>query len=187
MVRNVGAGRNEKSRWEDYFDSGERLLWQGAPGRGIRFSLGGLILSVFGLFFLSFSMVWVGMALQMSTGSAMDYLFPMFGMPFVLVGLWLVVGHWFFDAYKRKNTRYALTTKRALIARTLFGRRMESYEISATSPLTLVEGKSDTVNFAEKTVRGKNGTSQVPIGFRFISDGRQVYNMLEEIKRGEKS
>jgi len=139
-------------------------------------------MSVFGLFFLGFSAVWVGMATQMNTGEMIGYVFPLFGMPFVLVGLWLVVGHWFFDAYRRKKTRYALTSKRANIARTVFGHRMESYEIKANAPLSLVEGSTDTVNFAEKTVRGKNGTSIVPIGFRYINDGRAVFNMLQAVK-----
>jgi len=32
MARNVGAGPKESNCWEDYFDTGERLLWHGTPG-----------------------------------------------------------------------------------------------------------------------------------------------------------
>lgn len=194
MVKKVGMGRRAtKSRaaprlesWDDFLESGENLLWQGAPARGLRFSGKGLLLSLFGLVFLSFSVFWVGMASFMTAGEPMGMLFPLFGAPFVLVGLWLVVGHWIYDAYKRKRTRYALTTKRALIARTVLGRKMESYPISKDTQITLVSGTLDTVNFAERVYRNKDGDNVVPIGFRFIEDGQKVYNLLRDVRENNR-
>lgn len=116
----------------------------------------------------------------------MEAVFPLFGVPFVLVGLWLVAGHWFFDAYKRKRARYALTNKRALIARTIFGRRMESYPIERGNQLRLISGKLDTVHFAQKTYRTKNGTQVKNIGFRFIHDGQAVYDLLRKVQEDNK-
>lgn len=109
------------------------------------------------------------------------FFFALFGVPFVLVGLWLLAGHWFYDAYKRKRARYALTDKRALIARSMFGRRMESYPIDAKSPIELVSGTLDTVNFAQRVYRGKNGINVVKIGFRYIADGQEVFNLLRKV------
>lgn len=122
------------------------------------------------------------MAASMGGGSGVESLFPLFGLPFVLIGLWLVFGHWFFDAYKRKNARYALSSKRAFIARTMLGRRMESYPIDHTSQIRLISGKLDTVHFAQKTYRTKNGTSVKNIGFRFIPDGQEVYDLLRKVR-----
>ena len=186
MARKVGMSRpsqnTESNSWEDYLERDEKLIWQGAPATGLRFSTSGLGLSVFGFFFMSFSMVWVVMAFSMGGGTGAEKLFPLFGVPFVLVGLWLVAGHWFFDAYKRKYARYALTNKRAIIARAHFKRRMESYPISEHSPIHLISGKLDTVNFAQKTYRTKNGTQIKNIGFRFIPDGKEVYDLLRTVK-----
>ena len=182
MIRKTGTSRpTEKmafNRWEDYLDPGETLLWQGAPATGLRFTVTGAVLSFFGIFFLGFSLFWVSMAAAMGGG----FLFPLFGLPFVGVGLWLVFGHWFFDAYTRKKTRYALTSKRALIARTVYGRRMESYPITPDSPIRLISGTLDTVHFAQKTYRTSNGTSVKNIGFRYIEDGQDVFNLLRKVQ-----
>jgi len=184
MARKIGMNRARNStasnRWEDYLDPGEKLLWQGAPATGLRFTGVGLMLSVFGLFFFAFAVFWVFMAASMGAG----FFFALFGVPFVLIGLWLLAGHWFFDAYKRKRARYALTNHRALIARTVFGRRMESYPIDAASPLELESGKLDTVNFAQRVYRGKNGINVVKIGFRYISDGQEVFDLLRGVSEG---
>lgn len=183
MTRKIGMSRPDKTResnrWEDYLGPGEKLLWQGAPATGLRFTGAGAVLSFFGIFFLGFALFWISMAASMSGG----ILFPLFGVPFVLVGLWLVFGHWFFDAYKRKKARYALTSKRALIARTLFGRRMESYPILRDSQIRLISGKLDTVHFAQKTYQTKNGTSVQNIGFRYIRDGQEVFDLLSKVQK----
>jgi len=185
MVRKVGMRprlvEKRGESWEDYLEEGEKLLWEGAPATGLRFSGTGLALSLFGVFFFGFSMFWVGLASNTGGG----FIATLFGLPFVLVGLWLVAGHWFYDSYKRKRSRYALTSQRALIARTVFGRRMESYPIDRFSPIMLVEGPLDTVNFHQKTVRGKNGDTQINIGFRFINEGKKVYRLLRDIKEGK--
>jgi hypothetical protein len=175
------AAQTESNRWEDYLDPDERLLWQGAPATGLRFTGGGLAKSAFGVFFLAFSVFWVTMASSIGHGTA----FPVFGVPFVLVGLWLVVGHWFYDAYKRKHARYALTTRRAIIARSMMGRKLLSYEIGRNSPIALIEGDLDTVNFDRRIYHTKNGTQTELIGFRFIADGRKVFRMLQDIKDGK--
>ena len=173
------------NHWQDFLGPGEKLLWQGAPATGLRITGAGIFLSVFGIFFLGFSVFWVTMAVGIG-GSGAGAIFPIFGLPFVLVGVWLVAGHWFYDAYKRKHARYALTNQRALIARTVFGRRMESYPIDQNSQITLVSGKLDTVNFAQKAYRGKNGTSVVNIGFRYIPDGQEVFELLRKVQKENK-
>lgn len=185
MVRKVGMGRPapqpRDESWADYLEEGERLLWKGAPATGTRVTNTGITQSIFGVFFLGFSVFWVG--LGANTGGGLTV--ALFGAPFVMVGLWLVAGHWFYDAYKRKHSRYALTNKRALIARTVFGRKMESYPINRFAPVGLVEGPLDTVNFHQKTVHSKNGDTQINVGFRYIHNGRKVYNILRDIKGGK--
>jgi len=186
MARKIGMSRpvknTDSNNWEAYLDPDEKLIWQGAPATGLRFSGSGFILSFFGIFFLAFALFWTGIAASMGGDSGIEGIFPLFGVPFVLIGLWLVAGHWFFDAYKRKRSRYALTNKRAIIARTVFNRRMESYPIERANQIRLISGTLDTVHFAQKTYRTKNGTSVKNIGFRFIQDGQAVYDLLRKVQ-----
>ena len=182
MARKIGKHRpattTRSNRWEDYLNPNEKLLWQGAPATGLRFSGAGLAISFFGIFFLAFSLFWMGMASSIGNGG----FFWLFGFPFVLVGVWLVAGHWFFDAYRRRRSRYALTNKRALIARTVFGRRMESYPIKSDSEISLISGALDSVYFAQKIHYSKNGRQVKNIGFRFIADGQEVYDLLRKVQ-----
>lgn len=186
MARKIGMSRPAKNSatdsWDDYMGPDEKLLWQGVPATGLRFTGAGAVLSFFGVFFLTFSIFWMIMAASIGGFSGAEALFPLFGLPFVLIGLWLVFGHWFFDAYKRKHARYALSNKRAFVARTMFGRRMESYPIDRSSQIHLISGKLDTVHFTQTTYRTKNGTAVKNIGFRFIPDGQEVYDLLRKVR-----
>jgi len=85
----------------DRFDSalrsvlqpGERVLWKGRPRR--RFDFSGFALWIFALPWTAFSLFWTFTAWRMTRidsadGDAftvMSYLFPLFGVPFILIGL----------------------------------------------------------------------------------------------------
>jgi len=84
-----------------------------------------------------------------------------------LSGLWLVARHWVFDTHKRKRARYALTIKRA-------------------NQIRLISSKVGTVHFAKKTYHTKNGPQVKNVGFRFIHDGRAVYDLLRKVREDNK-
>jgi len=68
----------------------------------------------------------------------------------------------------------------------VFNRRMESYPIERANQIRLISGTLDTVHFAQKTYRTKNGTSVNNIGFRFIQDGQAVYDLLRKVQEDNK-
>ncbi|MBL4808020.1 MAG: aspartate carbamoyltransferase catalytic subunit [Rhodobacteraceae bacterium] len=190
MTRLVGMGRQPTPTetkiaggWQPYLDDGEKVIWQGAPDAGLHFHARGIMQSLFGVVFFGFSIFWVTMALKGSgPDGGLGAVFPLFGVPFVLVGFYLVIGHWFFDSYKRSRTRYALTDKRALIAVRVFGKRMKSYPITRSKPITVKEGHMDSVIFDSVEKRGKNGSYTVDIGFQYIPDAMDVYKMMRDIQ-----
>lgn len=169
--------------WEDILDEDEEILWQGRPDAGLRFT-DRPFLSVFGLFFGGFALFWMVMAFTLGheTGP-IRYIFPLFGLPFLAVGVYMIGGRFFWSAYVRAHSHYTLTSKRAYIGTDLFGkRRLKSHEIIANMPLELDLGPPDCLWFAKTQTRTKNGTSIEKIGFEHIDEGRKVYNMMRDIK-----
>lgn len=92
---------------------GERILWSGRPAQGLAFSPQDWLL-------VPFSAVWAGFALSWEFGvlttRAPDF-FAVFGVPFVLVGLFMLAGRFAVDAWIRRSTAYAVTNQRILILR----------------------------------------------------------------------
>ena len=195
-MRNTGVTRDTAAGWAPYLDPGELLLWDGAPARGIRFEMRMLGQSAFGLFFLGFALFWMAGASGVLWGNGgggppdvFAYIFPLFGLPFVAVGAWMVFGHILWDAWVRSRTRYALTNRRAIIASQTFARSLKSWPIDANTELDYRPGSHATLYFAEETRvhRGRRRTRlhAEPIGFRFIADGDHVYQLFRSVQRGD--
>jgi hypothetical protein len=88
--------------WEGILAPGEEILWQGRPRASIRWT--GLLtpLTFMGVIFTGFSTFWIAMAAVMTAGSGAPFpfnVFPLFGLPFLAVGLWMLGGRLLFDAW----------------------------------------------------------------------------------------
>lgn len=174
--------------WEGLLDDDEKILWQGKPVTRFAFRPTDFLLSGFGLVFFAFAIFWTVMASSMSSGTGpFGYIFPLFGIPFILVGGFLLFGRFFWDVHRRSRTWYTLMDKRAFIATNLLGNRtLKNYTIDEDSPIVLVgESSEQTVHFAERVKRGSKGNTYTEaIGFELLPDneGREVYGMLREIR-----
>ncbi|HPD91220.1 MAG: hypothetical protein H6900_08465 [Rhodobacter sp.] len=194
--------------WEGIFADGESVLWQGRPRGGILWSDLIRFESVFGLFFGGFAIFWVfgaaTMARMTHSGSSFDLigsLFPLFGLPFVAVGLYMLVGRIFWDAYARRRTWYTLSNRAAYIATDTLGKRkLRRIGFDDMVAPSLDDGTPGSVWFAEDirnyTTRRRSssgmtmGTARrqsvrVPVGFRQIDDARQVYRLIVQHRDAE--
>lgn len=183
----------DQESWEAYFDPGERLIWQGAPVPGVHVGPGGIFLSLFGLPFLLAGLgVFFGGIYALFRGDAgfMDGaggLFAMvFALPFICVGGLLTSWPWVRGPLEARRVRYALTDRRAYVAKRFFKRSMESYPIVPEAPLELERGKTDSVYFHTYHTRDSDGDTTVNrVGFENIAEGEEVYGLLRRIQRGE--
>jgi hypothetical protein len=166
----------------------EELLWHGRPGGGIKFR-------VIDIFLVPFSLFWGGGVIFLEYGaisSGANILFPLLGIPFVLIGLYLLFGRFYIDLYRRKNTWYALTNSRLLIIQKLRKKNVKSINLSFVTHSNISEDKDGsgtiTVNtegpmstpfdFGNKTFLSFiAGEPTVPT-LEYISDVREVYNLL---------
>ncbi len=211
MPHEVGMGgepsSGSRTGWEGYLAPDEKLLWQGAPVGGIRFSPILVFLSIFGMIFAAIPMAAL-LSVSINSGTVIDYIIYGVIWFFILIGLAFIVVPWLLDAKMRDSTRYALTNERAIIATTLFGRVLSSYPLNGDAPLEHIKGTLDTVNFAYSSagirqpakdaiphtnpLTHKNaGPSKritgtpVTIGFRLIADGNEVFALLQAARRAE--
>ena len=176
----------EAESWAHYLDADEKLLWQGSPGTGVRFTGADVVVSLFGCVFLGFALFWTFMAATIGgeTDMPMDWVFPLFGLPFIAVGAFLVFGRLFWNAHQRRHTRYALTDRRAIVARSAWSRSLKSYPIDADTQIDFRPGREATIWFAQEEKRGNKGSRYtVKHGFEFIPDGDEVYRLMRQIQR----
>lgn len=172
--------------WAPYLDEGEDLVWEGRPNPGLRFRISDIFKSIFGLFFFGFALFWIIMASTIGAGApgGMGLIFPLFGLPFVVIGAYMMVGRFFWDSFVRSKTVYALTTKRGIIARSAFGRSLKSYPIKRGTEVEYLPGEEATIYFGKEERRGKNGTYTVKRGFEYINGGDEVYRLMRAIQQG---
>ena len=99
--------------FNDHLMPGEAMIWSDRPAQGI-------LLAPRDTFLIPFSLLWGGFAIfwEMTALSSEDPMpFALFGVPFVLIGMFLIIGRFLLDAWLRTKIVYALTDRRILILR----------------------------------------------------------------------
>src|ERR1700676_4848449 len=107
---------------------GEMLLWRGTPHRGIRFRAVDALLVPVGFFWLAFFAIW-DFAAWRHVKTAGLY-FPMLGLPFALLGVYVLIGRFVFDCIERSKTGYFLTNRRVIIQWSSLRHQITSYDLS---------------------------------------------------------
>ena len=171
----------------------EKVLWTGIPKQGIMFRGSDIFLIPFSLLWGGFAFFWEFMALS-SIGNLDDpfgLIFPLFGIPFVLVGIYLIIGRFFVDAYIRSRTYYGLTDSRAIIIGGLFGRQIRSLNLNSTANISLKEGSDDrgTLIFGQDSAGAAFAVGGWPMGsgqkaprFESIAGARHVFSQIRKIQ-----
>lgn len=120
--------------------AGEQILWQGRPRQGLLLRSADAYLIPFSLLWCGFVIFWEWNAIRLRA----PFFFKLWGIPFVVIGLYLVVGRFFTDAYRRAHTHYALTTERILIAKGKDGTSIQSFSLRNLPDITLEERADGT-------------------------------------------
>lgn len=88
----------------------ERVLWRGKPEEGHLLGQADVFAIPFSICWFGFAIVWETLAV---TGGA-PFFFCLFGVPFIIVGLYITVGRFFVRKGRMNSTRYAITDKRVI-------------------------------------------------------------------------
>ena len=174
--------REDRFDLQGYLAPGEKLLWSGQPETGLK-------LRASDTFVIPFSLMWAGFAFfweysVLSTNAPL--FFRLWGVPFVLVGLYMVVGRFFVDAWVRARTVYGVTSQRILI---LPGdtRSLTSLSLRTLPEVTVTERPdgSGTISFgglpylATSSPRGFRYPSSTCRAFEFIFEVRTVSSIIQ--------
>lgn len=135
---------------------GEHILWSGAPAQGILFTSQDWFLVPFSLLWCGFAVFWTITV----SGSHAPPFFLLWGLMFVVIGLFFVFGRFFVDAAIRRSLRYAVTEKRVLIARTGRWSQFTALNLGNLPGLNLIGagGGRGTIRFAQVGI----GFAQAP-------------------------
>ncbi|GIF41513.1 hypothetical protein BC793_111126 [Actinoplanes xinjiangensis] len=120
---------------ESYLLPGERVLWEGAPMRHRLFRRTDVLLLPFSVVWCGFAIVWLVRALR-SDGAG---LFPLFGVPFVIVGVYLVAGRFLVRALASRRTVYTVTDGRVVVRGGPTGARLTTAYLRDLPPPVIAE------------------------------------------------
>jgi hypothetical protein len=134
--------------------TGESVLWTGQPSTGVIFHKEDAMLIPFSLFWGGFAIFWEG-AVSGFWRSGNPWKFGMvWGIPFVLIGQYLIWGRFVYAAWLKRRTHYAVTNRRVIAVQRNGGGRMASAYLD-TLPMIVKEGRSGgvgTLRFAPSPV-----------------------------------
>lgn len=172
-------------------ESGESLIWTGTPRKG-------LILRPSDAYMIPFSLLWGGFAISWETGvlhtnGPNTAFLSVWGIPFVLVGVYLIVGRFFVDAGLRARTLYGLTNRRAIIISGLFSRTIRSLPLRTLADIslqvrsdrsgTILLGRPLPYSSWSSGTRWPGGNQYSTPAFEMIPNAKAVHDQLLEAQR----
>jgi hypothetical protein len=170
---------------------GERIVWSGQPVRH-------RLLRVEDIFLIPFSLMWGGFAIfweAAAVTSVRDPFAMVWGVPFVLVGLYLIFGRFVVRAMASRNARYLITDRRVVVTGGATGRAVGTEYLAALPPPVITENEdgsgdlgfgsfpSSFSGYGGFGTRRRSGSSFgyepiMPFRFRDIPDVRHVRDLI---------
>lgn len=173
--------------WIGPLDKTERLIWQGRPDGRFRVDMYNIAPSLFGIVFMAVGIFELVYVQSFESGLTLFGAIPAaFAVTFLLFGLHLVLGIHLGRTYDRRNTRYALTDQRAIVALNRFRTPIvTSFAITAEMEIELRTTEPPSVLFADRYIELEDETERQRIGFELLGDAQKVYDLMLQVQRGK--
>jgi hypothetical protein len=144
-----------KNETEHHLFPDEKIVWRGVPSKR-------LILRPIDVFLIPFSLFWAGFAIFWNTGvwaSDAPLEFQLFGIPFIIMGLYVTIGRFLLDIFIRSKTNYMVSNRRVLIFKNVFSSSCISLDIYRLPGLELNQSKNGhgTIRFGPASSIFGNG------------------------------
>jgi hypothetical protein len=169
----------------------ERVLWSGQPKQGVIIRASDALMIPFSLLWGGFAFFWEWSVIH----SDAPGFFVLWGIPFVLAGIYLVVGRFFVEARQRAKTHYAVTNERVLIVSGLLRPTVKSLSLRSLSDVSLSESANGegTITFGPASaLSGMFGAfpgwpgmnAQLGPRFDVIPKAKSVYEVVRVAQKG---
>ena len=188
MMDSTTLPRELRSQVELELQSGERIMWMEQPVPGIFASrANGLVL--FGIPWTAFAIFWTVTATRTFTGGEfgnMGWLFALFGVPFILIGMRMLTGPCW-ERRRAARTAYVITDRRAMILEAGWrgGMNVRSFDPPALRvDLQRKQNPNGTgdVIFKQELRRTNKGRARtINIGFLAVRDVKGVEEMVRAL------
>lgn len=186
---------NDADRIARELEPNEQLLWSGQPDPK-QLSRRAMPVLLFGIPFTAFAVFWTlgaaGITSLVSSGfrgsgalgglGLISHIFPLFGIPFILVGLWMLSMP-AREAKRGAQMLYAVTNRRALTIEGGSETKVKSYTSRDMKNLERTEradGSGDLIFSRERRVGNEGRQYFEPIGFFGVHDVRTVEAALRQ-------
>jgi hypothetical protein len=175
----------------------ESLLWSGQPLRRAIFHRQDFFAIPFSLAWGGFAIFWEfgasGLVGHSSRSGAADPSFALWGIPFVVMGQYMIWGRFFYTAWKKTRTYYGVTNKRVIVLNTVPNRKITDAYFRNIDSVSLSIGVNGvgTIEFAPEPDNrsvwkrmGSNRNNQIDIDlsrliFFDIADARSVHQLIQ--------
>lgn len=157
-----------------YLGPGERLIWAGRPDPDVLFT-------PLDAFLIPFSVMWGGFAIFWEAIALADgpTFYVAWGVPFVAVGLYFMVGRFVYKKRRKRRTAYGLTNTRAIVA---VGRSSITDAPLASVPTSIKrsrDGSHVSVTFGQRSGWGMFGPSYANTGMEFFEMGSSAVGFYD--------
>jgi hypothetical protein len=166
---------------------GEKLRWTGRPRKGLIFKRSDI-------FYIPFSLIWLGFAI---TFFVLEYrenpwsFFTLYIGLFVAYGLYFVAGRFFYESKRREKMMYGITDTKVIIKSGVFNTAYDTLDIKDQPDIVMVEEAngygtiifgSNKFKFSDLPGMGKFNNQPPPTRLEYINDVVIVYVMLTKIQ-----
>jgi hypothetical protein len=176
--------------------SGERVYWAGMPNPMVIFHSDDWAAIPFTLVWTGFFVFWEADALgiwgRAPRGDGSNLFMVLWGIPFLIIGNYMVWGRFLVDAWLKRRTYYAVTNRRVLILQEGWKRNTNWMYLEAIPTIEREGAKTGTLWFGKKypviAGRGQNKRSMsrfdvgdIPV-FADIDDVDGVQRLVQELR-----
>ncbi len=178
--------------------SGESLYWAGMPNRGVIFHSDDWTMVPFSLLWGGFAIFWETGALgywgKGPRGGVPSLFMAIWGIPFIVIGQYMIWGRFLYDAWLKRRTYYAVTNRRVMAVQEGWKRKASSMYLEAIPSIDREGATTGTLWFGTKypmfTGRGSGKKTRnmsrfylgdVPV-FADIDDVDSVYRLVWELR-----